>query len=135
MKKHSKSAEETKAYARELLKAYPEVQYWLLHGELGSGKTTFVKGLAAALGYQEEKVKSPTFNMVEDHGDFLHVDLYRLTTPDALIEEELEEHAGTGKKIIMEWPERLSKKPQKNSVELYFTYKGGDERTIELVLH
>lgn len=133
MKKTTKNAKETKAFAATLLKKYPKARWWLLYGELGAGKTTFVKGLAKALGIDEIKVKSPTFTLMEDHGDLVHVDLYRLNAPDASVEAQLEEHAAQQKIILVEWPERLSKTPPKDTVVLHFTHHGKNERTIELV--
>jgi tRNA threonylcarbamoyladenosine biosynthesis protein TsaE len=84
----------------------------LLSGELGSGKTQLVKGLAAALGLDPAEVTSPTFALVQAHafpgGTLWHVDLYRLPTgpgaAEAIALAELLEQAGI---IAMEWPERL----------------------------
>ncbi len=84
----------------------------LLNGELGSGKTQFVKGLAAALGLDPAEVTSPTFALVQAHafqgGTLWHVDLYRLPTgaqaAEAIALPELLEQPGI---VAMEWPERL----------------------------
>ncbi len=84
----------------------------LLSGELGSGKTQFVKGLAAALGLDPAEVTSPTFALVQAHtfqgGTLWHVDLYRLPTgsgaAEAIALAELLEQPGI---VAIEWPERL----------------------------
>lgn len=77
----------------------------LLHGNLGAGKTTFVRGVLRALGVQDE-VRSPTFNLLqvfETDPPVLHADLYRLTSAAGLgLEDYLETHA-----CFVEWPDRL----------------------------
>ena len=132
MQKVTKTDAETKALAKVLFKKYPTVKWWLLYGDLGAGKTTFVKGFASALGIEKNSIKSPTFALLEDHGDFLHVDLYRLERPDASIEAQLEEYAAQGKRILLEWPERLSELP-KDALILRFSHEGEDQRTIEVI--
>ncbi len=132
MIKTTQNAEETQDLAQELLRLYPSATWWLLYGDLGAGKTTFVKGFASALGIEKNSIKSPTFALLEDHGDFLHVDLYRLERPDASIEAQLEEYAAQGKRILLEWPERLSELP-KDALILRFSHEGEDQRTIEVI--
>jgi len=83
----------------------------LLEGELGSGKTVLVQGLAAGLGLDPQQVQSPTFTLIREHGGggrrLIHVDLYRLEPAEtaALGLEEIV--AGPGVKAI-EWAERLT---------------------------
>jgi tRNA threonylcarbamoyladenosine biosynthesis protein TsaE len=76
-----------------------------LHGTLGSGKTTFVKGLAAALGVRD-LVTSPSFSLVneyEGHLQLFHVDLYRLQGPREL---DLDPVLSAGGITVIEWAER-----------------------------
>ncbi len=82
----------------------------LLEGDLGSGKTVLVRGLARGLGIEAREVQSPTYTLIHEHqgaaGRLVHVDLYRLEPPeiDALGLDEL--LAGEGIKAI-EWAEKL----------------------------
>lgn len=83
----------------------------LLEGELGSGKTVLVQGLAAGLGLDPQQVQSPTFTLIREHGSgdrrLIHVDLYRLEASETAalgLEEIL---VGPGVKAI-EWAERLT---------------------------
>ena len=79
-----------------------------LHGELGSGKTTFVKGLAAALGVPD-LVTSPSFSLVNEYEgrvQLFHVDLYRLQGPQEVELLDLETILAAGGITVIEWAER-----------------------------
>jgi tRNA threonylcarbamoyladenosine biosynthesis protein TsaE len=80
-----------------------------LHGDLGTGKTSFARGFIAALGEGEE-VPSPTFTLVQSyetrHGLVAHFDLYRLARPEDAEELGLDEALGEAI-VLIEWPERL----------------------------
>jgi tRNA threonylcarbamoyladenosine biosynthesis protein TsaE len=82
----------------------------LLYGELGAGKTTFVRGFAAGLGVDPELVSSPTFTLVQEyvgHVHLQHVDLYRLEPGREIDELGLDEMVADGDVVIVEWADRL----------------------------
>lgn len=86
----------------------------LLHGELGAGKTAFVRGLAEGLGIDPSDVSSPTFTIVQQYrGPRLtlqHVDLYRLS-PAEVADLALDDLADEATVIAIEWAERLPRPP------------------------
>lgn len=128
-----KSPEETQDLAAKLLKENPKAKWWLLKGNLGAGKTTFVKGIAKAWGKDPKGVKSPTYTYMQDHGDFVHIDLYRLEKPDIFLEEQLEEYIEQGKVLFVEWPERLSKIPAEPLILSFKVGASDEEREISLL--
>ena len=113
MKKQYKtsSPEETKAVAAELAAQTRPGSVFVLHGDLGAGKTVFAAGFARALGITEP-VSSPTFTIVQEYpfekGMFFHLDLYRIDNPDAALAFGIDEflYAEDGISLI-EWPERI----------------------------
>lgn len=106
----SASVEETEAIARRVGAAARAGDVIALEGELGAGKTAFVRGLAAGLGIAPEEVASPTFTMVAEHRGRLplvHLDLYRLT-PTAADVGALREYASEEAVTAIEWFDRLA---------------------------
>ena len=106
----------------------------LLSGELGAGKTAFVRGLAHGLGIDPAEVTSPTFTLVHEYRGgrlpLIHVDLYRLERAE-LDEIGLDEDlAGCGV-LAIEWPERLNRVPA-GAVRVQIVDTGGETRAIEI---
>lgn len=134
MQRTSRNPEETKALAKEWIQAYPELRLILLTGELGTGKTTFVKGVAENFGIEPNAIKSPTFTLKENHTAFCHYDLYRLETEDPMILEQIEEDLADGKRVLIEWPERLSALALKPALHIQFKHISENERSMELIL-
>ncbi len=82
-----------------------------LYGELGSGKTTFIKGIASALDIDEDEITSASFVIIAEHeGRFplYHIDLYRVEGEDALFETGLYEYLDGDGISVVEWAERLN---------------------------
>lgn len=104
----SNSVKDTHKLARHLLRQLPGRQILALHGDLGSGKTCFVQGLAAALGV-DRPVTSPTFTLVHEYQGarpLVHVDLYRLRDARDALMLGLEEYFESGGIVAIEWADR-----------------------------
>jgi len=105
----------------------------LLEGELGAGKTAFVRGLAVGLGAPEEDVSSPTFTLVQQYRGrlpFLHADLYRVSGAEA---EELGlDELGCDSVVAIEWAAKLLRRPS-GAIEVLIEDVGGDRRRITIV--
>jgi tRNA threonylcarbamoyladenosine biosynthesis protein TsaE len=107
----TRSEDETAAVARELAGALKAGDVILLSGNLGAGKTAFVRGLASALGIDPEEVSSPTFTLVHEYRGgrlaLYHADLYRL---ERIASEDigLEEMGIADGVLAIEWPDRLA---------------------------
>jgi tRNA threonylcarbamoyl adenosine modification protein YjeE len=109
-----------------------------LSGDLGAGKTTFARALIrAVLGDAEVEIPSPTFSLVQTYSaprfELAHLDLYRLTSEDELIELGLDEHLASGAALV-EWPERAPGLIASNRLDIHFDQgAGADQRTLRLV--
>jgi tRNA threonylcarbamoyladenosine biosynthesis protein TsaE len=104
----------------------------LLHGDLGAGKTAFVRGLAAGLGAPEDQVSSPTFTLIQEYRGripLLHADLYRVSGAEA-DDLGLEELGGEGV-VAVEWAEKLARRPA-GAMEVSIDDLGGDRRRITI---
>jgi tRNA threonylcarbamoyladenosine biosynthesis protein TsaE len=116
----------------EMLLPAPKVV--VLRGDLGAGKTTLVKGIAAALGAAEtEDVTSPTFTLVHEYVGpkvrLYHLDLYRLETERELLTLGLEEMADAPDALVLvEWGEKFPSVVGRADGEIAIEHAGGDER-------
>ncbi|MFB3853658.1 MAG: tRNA (adenosine(37)-N6)-threonylcarbamoyltransferase complex ATPase subunit type 1 TsaE [Vicinamibacterales bacterium] len=126
------SEAETEAAAERLARRLPGGSLVLLFGELGAGKTRFVRGLAAGCGVDPDEVTSPTFTLVQSYRGsrvLHHVDLYRLTAAEA-DELGLEEMAADRNAVVaIEWAERLPRAVP-GAIEVRIDDLGGDRRRI-----
>ena len=106
----------------------------LLFGDLGAGKTAFVRGLARGLGADADEVSSPTFTLIQEYGGgrvpLQHVDLYRLE-PREVDDLGLDELIASGAVVAIEWADRWMDRPE-NAVEVLIEHAGGDERRIRI---
>lgn len=129
----TESEAETATIGRDVATQLGPDSVVLLTGQLGAGKTAFVRGLAEGLGIDPEQVTSPTFTLVQEYRGgrlpLYHVDLYRLQ-PEEVDDLGLEE-LGEGAVLAIEWPDRLPR-PLGKSVSIKITYKKDQERWIEV---
>jgi len=129
-------APETEALAADVAARLTPGDVVLISGELGAGKTTFVRGAVRALGVTEP-VTSPTFTVgARYHGDgvvIAHLDLYRL---GSLADEDpdlLADYFGDGTIAFVEWPEREGAEGLGNVVlRVALEHRGGDRREVTL---
>lgn len=126
------SEHETRARAAALAAELTAGTVILLSGDLGAGKTAFVRGLAEGLGIDPDEVTSPTFTLVHEytggHMPLVHVDLYRLESAE-FDEIGLDPETASRGVVAVEWPERLAR-PIGGSVHVQIVDTGGDHRTI-----
>ena len=107
----------------------------LLTGELGAGKTAFVRGLARGLGIDAGQVASPTFVLLTRYDGRLtlhHADLYRLAGNGDERELGLEELPGPRGVLAVEWAERLSVRPWLPSIHVSLEHAGEDRRRVRI---
>lgn len=144
----SRSQEETIEYARKFAKKLQGGEVIGLIGELGSGKTTFVKGLAEGLGIKES-ITSPTFVLLKEYNilrpkdhlrngrnmvkTMVHVDAYRVKGSEDIksvgIEDYLDRNDAV---IIIEWAEKIKKDLPKNTIYIYFQHIDKNNRKISI---
>ena len=132
----SSSVAETKALAEKFAATLKGGEIVCLEGDLGAGKTTFTRYLAAALG-AKGAVSSPTFCIVQEHADakLVHMDLYRLSDEDDVLAIGWEDYLDRGFTIIIEWPERAGSLIPPDAVRIFFRHgEGEDERLVEFVV-
>ena len=105
----SHSPDETESVGAEWGRTALPGQVLALNGELGAGKTQWVRGLARGLGISA-RVHSPTFTLVNEYGGgrltLYHLDLYRLETPGQILSAGVEDYLVTEGITVIEWAER-----------------------------
>jgi tRNA threonylcarbamoyladenosine biosynthesis protein TsaE len=144
----SYSAEETIEVGRELAKYLDPPKVIMLRGDLGAGKTTLVKGIAAALGAAEpEEVTSPTFTLIHEYAGrsvehaklgesilLYHLDLYRIENQRQLDTLGIEELMTPQSVLLIEWGEKFPSVTARSNGEIVIETLHGDERRITLAL-
>jgi tRNA threonylcarbamoyladenosine biosynthesis protein TsaE len=131
----TRAEEETTAAGERLAARLRPGDVLLLYGDLGAGKTAFVRGLARGLGAVADDVSSPTFTIIQEYRGRLqlyHVDLYRLQ-PIEVGDLGLDELASGDAIVAVEWAERWTERPP-GAWEISFEHAGEDRRKIQISL-
>ena len=134
----SRSPANTRALAAQLGRRLAPGDLVALKGELGAGKTEFVRGLAQGLGVPEKEVASPSFALAYEYQgrhSLVHVDLYRLTDIPPEFLPDLEDYLAGPSAVAVEWAERLGGLLPLEFVEVLLIIIGEEEREIILTGH
>lgn len=119
----TRSADDTRALAASLLAGLPGKTVFALYGELGSGKTCFVQGLARAMGISRA-VTSPTFTIAREYPGprpLFHLDLYRIRDSAEAVNMGFEDYASGPGVAAVEWAERAEDILPRNTVRIRFS--------------
>ena len=132
------SAEETIALGRTLADLLAPPKLVLLRGDLGAGKTTLVKGIAAAFeAAAEEDVTSPTFTLIHEYrgpsANLFHIDLYRIDTPRELDTLALDDLRADNSILLVEWGEKFPSLVRERDLEISLDRNGETERRIHVI--
>jgi tRNA threonylcarbamoyladenosine biosynthesis protein TsaE len=132
------SPEETIAFGRTLAGLLAPPKLVLLRGDLGAGKTTLVKGIAAAFeAASEEDVTSPTFTLIHEYrgpsANLYHIDLYRIDTQRELDTLALDDLRSENSILLIEWGEKFERFVREKDVEISLERNGDNGRKIRLL--
>ena len=134
MKHHLKDEQATIDFGAKLVADMPTKGLVFLHGELGAGKTTLVRGLLQAMGHQGS-TKSPTYTIVEPYQlrdrKVYHFDLYRIADPEELEYMGFRDYLDENALCLIEWPEKGGDFLPQADLELSLSYEG-EQRSIKI---
>lgn len=139
----TQSGTDTIAVGRKLVELLKPPQLLLLRGELGTGKTTLVKGIAQALDAAEpDEVTSPTFTLIHEyHGTrkgkpvrLYHLDVYRLESERQLETLGIDDLLTPDALVLVEWGEKFKSIRKRATGEIAITSEGGDARKITVMV-
>ncbi len=125
--------------ARAFLEKASGYRIWLLHGEMGSGKTTFIKTLCTELGVTDA-MSSPTFSIVNEYllpnrARVFHFDFYRIKDEAEAYDIGAEEYFYSGNYCFVEWPEKIPSLIPEKRAEVLITTDNRTQRTLSLSVH
>ena len=130
----SKSEAETEAAGERFAKTLPDGAVVALYGDLGAGKTAFVRGMVRGLGI-DARVSSPTFTIVNEYlgaRELYHFDMYRLGSSDELFDIGWEDYLSRGGVCAVEWSENVEDAFEGDQICVRIEKTGDAERVITI---
>jgi tRNA threonylcarbamoyladenosine biosynthesis protein TsaE len=125
--------------AKLVLRLADDHKIWLLEGDMGAGKTTFIKAVCRQLGV-EDTVQSPTFSLVNEYrtakGDTCyHFDFYRIKDQTEAMDIGVEEYFGSGNFCFIEWPAKIPDLLPDRYLKISINLDSQNGRTLQLAKH
>ena len=134
----SASVEETYDLSKAVAKGLERNSIVAFYGDLGAGKTTFIKGIVSSLGQiPKEEITSPTFiymNSYEADIPVYHFDLYKIQATDQFIEMGLQEYFTAGGICLIEWADKIQSLLPKNCYQIRMVHLEDNKRQITISL-
>lgn len=118
--------------AKELLKAYPDKHIFAFYGNMGAGKTTFIKSICKALGVKDE-ISSPSYSLINEYAGkkpIYHIDLYRLEDIDEAFNIGIEDYIFGENYCLIEWPNIIESILPKNIIKVKIETQDKNNRII-----
>lgn len=134
------SAEALPEAARQFVELMDDYTVFAFYGEMGAGKTTFIRALAQALGVDAEEANSPSFSLINEYRSdttaelIYHFDLYRLESLDEALEIGVEDYFDSGALCLIEWPDRVADILPDDTVRVYITEEPDGARLLKINL-
>ena len=131
-----KNLEQLPEAAREFVELMGDYTIFAFYGEMGAGKTTFIKELCKALGVEDDITNSPSFSIINEYRSdstaelIYHFDCYRLETVDEAVEIGTEDYFDSGAVCLIEWPERITELLPADTVRVNLKINDDDSRTM-----
>jgi tRNA threonylcarbamoyladenosine biosynthesis protein TsaE len=136
MEYHTKSSQETIELGKKIGAVLKPGDILAFYGELGSGKTTMIKGIALGLGVKEQDiVKSPSFIMVNEYNGrwpIYHIDLYRVKNDEEILSIGFDDYLYDNGVCLIEWAEKAEKELPKNIIKVELAPINLQERNITI---
>lgn len=135
MKELKYKLEEIPDIAREFIKEMGSDSIFLFEGDMGSGKTTFIAEVCRQMGADDD-FGSPTFSLVNEYMDadgnpIYHFDLYRIESPQEVLEMGALEYFDSGCLCMVEWPDRLGPILPENARSVFISVNADGTRTLK----
>jgi tRNA threonylcarbamoyladenosine biosynthesis protein TsaE len=131
------SLEELSEASKQLKDTFPNATFFAFYGEMGAGKTTFIKEFCKTLGLNDA-VNSPTYSIVNQYDlangkKIFHFDFYRLKNINEAFDMGAEEYFYSGNYCLVEWPEKVAELLPDNLVKVTISAMPGEQRMLEAV--
>ena len=133
-----KSVADLEQAARRFVEEMGDETVYAFYGEMGAGKTTFIRALAAALGVEDDVANSPSFSIINEYRSdttaelIYHFDLYRLDSMDEAMDIGVEDYFDSGALCLLEWPERIEPMLPDDTVRVDIVEAADGKRTLTM---